>query len=154
MDKQRAAAILNALANGAHPVTGEVFAADSPYQHPDVVRALFLAIRILETKDTVVTAVSTGQIPAPAPSSEQNVAGRTQSSRQNAGKPWSAEEDRQLLASFDAGLTIKQLAEQHGRGASGIEARLVKLGRLELSPKLAATLRTDPTSRRVDSPRM
>jgi hypothetical protein len=30
--------------NAVHPVTGEVFAADSPYQHPDTLRALFEAV--------------------------------------------------------------------------------------------------------------
>lgn len=35
MEKEQATRILNALANGIHPATGEKFAADSPYQHPD-----------------------------------------------------------------------------------------------------------------------
>ena len=48
MDKEQALKILNALANGVHPATGEVYAADSAYQHPDPVRALFEAIRALE----------------------------------------------------------------------------------------------------------
>ena len=45
MQKEQALRILNALANGVHPATGEKFAADSPYQHPDTVRALFEAMR-------------------------------------------------------------------------------------------------------------
>ena len=48
MEKEQALKILNALANGVHPATGEVFAADSAYQHPDTVRALFEGIRALE----------------------------------------------------------------------------------------------------------
>ena len=44
MERQQALTILNALANGVHPATGEVFAADSAYQHPDTVRALFEAV--------------------------------------------------------------------------------------------------------------
>ena len=37
MEKEHTLRILNALANGVHPATGEPFAADSPYQHPDAV---------------------------------------------------------------------------------------------------------------------
>lgn len=42
--------IMNALANGVHSATGEVFAAYSAYQHPDTVRALFEAVRALEDR--------------------------------------------------------------------------------------------------------
>ena len=45
MEKEQTLRILNALANGVHPATGEKFAADGPYQHPDSVRALFEAMR-------------------------------------------------------------------------------------------------------------
>ena len=48
MEREQALKILNALANGVHPATGEVFAADSAYQHPDTVRALFEAVRAME----------------------------------------------------------------------------------------------------------
>src|SRR5690349_19334048 len=39
MEKQHTLKILNGLANGINPATGERFNADSPYQHPDIVRA-------------------------------------------------------------------------------------------------------------------
>jgi hypothetical protein len=52
------------------------------------------------------------------------------------------------LAGFDAGLSVRQLAERLGRSTGGIEARLVTLGRLELSPRLAANLRGLPEARR------
>ena len=45
MEREHTLRILNALAGGIHPATGEKFAADSPYQHPDIVRALFEAAR-------------------------------------------------------------------------------------------------------------
>ena len=49
MEREQALRILNALANGVHPATGEVFAADSAYQHPDTVRALFEAPTVAAT---------------------------------------------------------------------------------------------------------
>lgn len=56
MEKEQTLRILNALANGVHPATGEKFAADSPYQHPDTVRALFEAMRAVDdyTPDALV----------------------------------------------------------------------------------------------------
>src|SRR4030095_15086019 len=61
MEKEYTLKILNALANGIHPATGEQFGADSPYQHPDTVRALFEAMR----------AVESAAASAPAPAAER-----------------------------------------------------------------------------------
>ena len=47
MQKAAALKILQQLADGIDPHTGQIFGADSPYQHPDTVRALFLALREL-----------------------------------------------------------------------------------------------------------
>jgi len=44
MDTDRAKEILELLSDGIDPFTGEIFPKDSPYQHPDTVRALFKAI--------------------------------------------------------------------------------------------------------------
>jgi hypothetical protein len=49
MEEARALTILTALAGGVNPLTGELFAVDSPYQSPDVIRALYCAVRALET---------------------------------------------------------------------------------------------------------
>jgi len=119
MDQTRALTILSALANGVHPATGEQLATDAPYQSPEVVRALFVAVQALENN------------------------GRRSRRRDdlppNAGKPWSPEEDERLLAGFDSGKAPRQLAEFHGRTLAGIEARLEKLGRL--SPEERTTQR-------------
>ena len=113
MDKIAALQIIQQLANGTDPHTGEVFRADSPYQHPDTVRALFFALRELN-----------GQ-----PGLRQRTAGN-ESAPQNAGKPWGANEDKALAAAFDAGTQIPELATQHQRSRFAIEARLAKLGKI------------------------
>jgi hypothetical protein len=46
------------------------------------------------------------------------------------GEPWSEDEDRKLLAAFDAGHALGELAAKHQRTQTGIRARLVKYGRL------------------------
>ncbi len=111
MDETKALDVLAALANGVHPTTGEVFAPDSPYQSPEVVRALFVVIRAFEAR--VKSQARRADLPG------------------NAGKPWSGEEDQRLLSGFDAGRSIKQLAEDHQRTLAGIQARLEKHGRVE-----------------------
>lgn len=48
----------------------------------------------------------------------------------NAGKPWTDLEEDKLLDEFDSKMSIAEIAKEHGRSEGGIEARLVKLGRI------------------------
>lgn len=72
MEISEAIKVLQALANGVDPHTGEVFPPDSPYQNPQVIRALFLALRALEGRRE-------------NKQSKRNLP-------ENAGKPWDASE--------------------------------------------------------------
>ena len=47
MELSTARQIVETLATGVHPVTGEVMPHDSPYNAPPVIRALFLVIKAL-----------------------------------------------------------------------------------------------------------
>ena len=123
MQKEQALRILNALANGVHPATGEKFAADSPYQHPDTVRALFEAMRAVEGGGT------TAATPA-APAALERRPALPQS---GSGSRWSPEEEQRLASAFDAGKSVDELARAHGRSRAGIEARLVRLGKMDAS---------------------
>src|SRR5258705_11325156 len=116
MDREQALRILNALANGVHPATGEKFAADSPYQHPDPVRALFEAMRAGEGGGTQASS------PAPAPQRKPALP------QSGSGSRWSPEEEQRLASAFDNGQSVDALARAHGRSRAGIEARLVRLG--------------------------
>ena len=115
MEKADALKIIQQLADGIDPQTGQAFRADSPYQHADTVRALFVALRALD---------------AP-PASKQRAAATGENAPSNSGKPWSEDEDKALAAAFDAGGKIPELATQHQRSRFAIEARLAKLGRIE-----------------------
>src|SRR5687768_5666971 len=117
MEKEHALRILNALANGVHPATGEKFGADSPYQHPDTVRALFEAMRAVE-------GVS---VNAPAPERKPALP------QSGFGSRWSTEEEQRLASGFDAGKTVDELARTHNRSRAAIEARLVRLGKMDAS---------------------
>jgi hypothetical protein len=120
MEKEQTLRILNALANGVHPATGEKFAADGPYQHPDTVRALFEAMRAVEGGAAVATA---------APANER----RPALPPTGAGSRWSQEEDQRLASAFDSGQPVDALARAHNRSRAAIEARLVRLGKMDAS---------------------
>ncbi len=129
MEREHTLRILNALAGGVHPATGEKFAADSPYQHPDTVRALFDAVRAIEGNRA--PAATTERKPAPPQS--------------GAGSRWTPEEEQRLAAAFDSGKTVAELARLHNRSQAAIEARLLKLGKIDLSA-LTVPLRYPPKS--------
>ena len=128
MDREQTLRILNALANGVHPATGEKFAADGPYQHPDTVRALFEAMR----------AVEGGGGAAPAPERKPAFP------QSGSGSRWSTEEEERLASGFDAGRTVDELAHAHSRSRAAIEARLVRLGKMDASA-VTSPLRYPPT---------
>ena len=111
MDDSRAAEILKSLASGTDPGDGSAMQASGVLQSPDVVRALFLAAESLEGRARMQR--------------------RNSGLPRNAGKPWAKEEDERLLAGYDGGATVEALATAHERTRAGIEARLVKHGRLE-----------------------
>lgn len=126
-------ALLTALAEGVHPSTGERFPENCPYHSAEIVRALFAAVRSLESLKTATV--------------RQKFAARPpEGAFANAGKPWSSEEDKQLLVEFDGGKTLKECAALHFRTYAGIEARLEKLGRLQAEDRTTSR-RFPPASR-------
>lgn len=109
MELQEARAIVQTLAQGIHPVTGVLMDADSPYNEPTVIRALYTVAQALDGK---------------------GVSPRRALAAPNQGKAWSPEDDGKLDAAFAAGADLRPLAQELGRTAFALEARLVKLGRL------------------------
>lgn len=111
MDKKKSKKIISILADGFDPHTGLALKADSPYQHPETIRALFVALQALE----YVIKIDGRQLTLPA----------------RAGKGWSDKEDKRLTSAFDSGLSIKQLAIKHQRTEGSIRSQLVKLGEMQ-----------------------
>ena len=56
----------------------------------------------------------------------------------NAGKPWTAIEDRKLEDEFDAKMSIALIAQEHGRTHGAIESRLVRLGKIKKSTAVSS----------------
>jgi hypothetical protein len=116
MELQIARQIIDTLAQGIHPVTGEAMPEDSPYNAPPVIRALHAVSRALEA--------------GPESASAGEGAKRSRALPPNAGKAWTSQEDAALETAFDAGIPLRQVAQELGRTAFAVEQRLVKLGKV------------------------
>ena len=99
MELAKAREIIRILADGVDPTTGEVLPAESVYNSPDVIRALF---SVLEAT-------------TPHPKSNPH---------RNVGNPWTNVEDAQLKDEFTAKMSISDIAKEHGRTYGAIESRL------------------------------
>jgi hypothetical protein len=114
MQLDAALPIVRALADGVNPVTGEAYPETSPYAEPRTLRALFSAVDLMAKE--VEREKRRERLPA------------------NFGKPWTEAEDRSLVAEFDSGLAMHEMARRHARTQSSIRLRLEKLGKIEPSP--------------------
>ena len=118
MELQVARQIIETLAQGIHPVTGEAMPEDSPYNAPPVIRALHAVARALDG----------GVPPAETPPKPRRAL------PPNAGKAWTSQEDAALETAYDAGIDLKQVARELGRTAFAVEQRLIKIGKVAAPP--------------------
>lgn len=126
MEKSEALGVLQALADGIDPNTGENFPDNSPYQHPRIIRALFVANCAIEallaqeqqgrSKKNRVTMDSEGSARKMLPI--------------NAGRAWTTKENQELIAAFEQGISAKELAKRHQRTEGAILSRLIRLGKI------------------------
>ena len=107
MDINRAKEIIAALADGVDPTTGEVLPDNSVCNKGEVVRAFYAVLNHLDEKK------SKKNMPA------------------NAGKPWSKEDEYLLVDLYQSGTSKKDICNTLHRTATGIAARLVRLGIIE-----------------------
>lgn len=114
MQIERAKEIIQALADGVDPYTGEHFPADGPYQRADTVRALYTILEVAEAGKK------------PKKPADPN--------KPHAGGKWTPEEEQRLRDAFAAHTPIAEVATDHGRTPGAITARLLKLGLIEDNP--------------------
>jgi hypothetical protein len=119
MSPLEAKKIIDALANGIDPETGEILPSQSTFNSPQVIRALFVAVSALDKA--------------------ARRADRDTALPKNAGRSWSDEEDKQFLIIFDSGTPVKEIASRHGRTLGAISSRLVRLGRIKDSTEVRAS---------------
>lgn len=112
MELKKAIEIIRLLADGVNPYTGEIMEADSVFQNPDTVRALYVALEQLKAVES-----------------------RKERNRDlpgNTGKAWTSEEDAVLGEEFDSGMEIAAMAKKHERTKWAIQSRLLKMGKIHL----------------------
>ena len=107
MEKLYAAQILETLADGINPATGEVLPSTDSCNQPEVIRALHVAVLTLRENKA--------EKPFPA----------------NAGKPWTTAEEDILKRMFENGCSKRDICAYFKRTGGAIAARLVHLGILD-----------------------
>ena len=113
--------IIEALANGTDPSTGEVLPNESPYNNPDIIRALFVVIDHLKNPPK--------KQPKVKKTIEQKQSENIENGLpKNAGLPWTEEQKNELADQFKADESIITLAEVHGRTKGAISSELKKQG--------------------------
>ena len=106
MDIEYAKKVLNALSDGVNPITGEILPDTDSCNQPEVIRALHTVLNALGSNS------SSPKKPQP----------------ENAGKPWSQEEDNALREEYQQGLKTSEIAKIHNRSRGAITSRLVRIG--------------------------
>lgn len=119
MEHEEAKKVLELLAKGISPETGELLANDGPFNEPRVIRALYFALGLF------------GSTKGPAESKNPPA---------QAGKPWPPEEDERLLKSFDS---AKALGSLQKRTVAPAEQSTRGLPSWAVSPKIRARALTD-----------
>ena len=109
MDLTTARQIIEALAAGADPRTGELLDPGSPIESPQVVRALHIALSSIDR--------------------ELRIRRRSASLPTNAGRSWSSKDDESLSDFFDSGQAVVEIAANFQRTRGSIASRLVLLGK-------------------------
>lgn len=103
MDINRAKEIIEALAEGIDPTTGELLSEDNVCNKGEVVRAFYSVLETLDKK-------------------------RKKSLPENAGKPWTREDEELLKEMYANGSSKPEICRTLKRTVTGVAARLVRLG--------------------------
>ena len=127
MEIREAQRIVNTLAQGIHPTTGELFAPDSPYNDPEIIRALF-------TVHDFVRQARKPRMSTDERRQENLDLGRPR----NYGLPWTDDARSKVAQGFADGKTIEELALTFERTRGAIQAELMRQGLL--SPEFQSTM--------------
>ena len=103
MDINRAKEIIEALAEGIDPTTGELLSEDHVCNKGEVVRAFYSVLETLDKK-------------------------RKKALPENAGKVWTNEEEILIKQLYSDGLSTRSIADKLGRSAGSIRSRLKRMG--------------------------
>lgn len=120
MEIRKAQRIVEILAQGVDPATGESFVADSPYNEPQIIRALF----------TVHDFVRRARKP-PMSLDERRKENVDLGRPKNYGLPWTDDARAEVATAFEGGKPIAEMATAFERTHGAIQAELVRQGLIE-----------------------
>ncbi|ELS9256580.1 hypothetical protein R6H74_004618 [Vibrio parahaemolyticus] len=115
MEQEKAYSIIDALANGIDPNTGECFPEDSPYNNPDVIRALFFVLRNKPAQKKQKKSLEEKQ--------RENV---EKGLPKNYGLPWTDESVEYVINQYHANASIDVIAQDVARKPNSIIGLLKK----------------------------
>jgi hypothetical protein len=117
MNIKEAQTIVQILAQGVDPTTGEIFGPDSPYNEPRIIRALFTVNEFA------------GRVKRPTMSVDEKRRENLELGRpRNYCLPWTDEARAQVAAGFEDGKTVEELATMCERTRGAIRAELIRQG--------------------------
>ena len=129
MELAAAKATLKSLVEGVDPVTGYPIPKSMVLHHAVVMRALLCAVAVLDADE----------------------ARRRRRARlpRNTGRPWRQADDAQVLAAFNGGEPLAQIAADHDRSLASVESRLERLGVLAPEQRVTRNRYVTPAGRRA-----
>lgn len=120
MELDKARDIIKTLANGVDPTTGEVLPRESPYNDPNVIRALFTVLESIKSEKK------------PKKTDEQTQQENIRNGRpKNAGLPWTDELKGEIALKFQSGISVDELSKHFERTKGAIVSELMKQGLIE-----------------------
>ncbi len=108
MELEYAKKLLETLSDGINPMTGEILPETDSANQVQIVRALHTVLDEINKKSIKTS----------------------KTHPENAGKPWTAQDDAMLCRMFENGCSREEISKQFKRSHSGIAARLVRLGKI------------------------
>lgn len=118
MDIKEATDILESLANGIEPSSGKKLSADSHYNSPDVIRALYTCVNYIKHPPKRVRKTTEEK-------QKENIA---KGLPRNSGMPWTKDLEIDLVTQFKSGVQPNALSHKFERTRGAIIAELKKLG--------------------------
>ena len=117
MEIKEAVEILEFLANGVDPSSGEKIPQDSSYNNPDSIRALFTCINYIKhppkrKRKTI---------------EEKQAENLNKGLPRNSGMPWTEDLKKELTNTFKSGMLPKELAGRFERTTGAIISELKKM---------------------------
>ena len=109
--------LLSILADGIDPYSGEILPENHICNRPEIIRALHAVLNAVP---------QAGEMNKPEPRPDKAL----HPQMENAGKPWTPEDEQALIRMFDRGCSRKDIRACLRRSDGAIAARLVHLGKI------------------------